>query len=62
MLAFFTTIGLMASLKSSKGAYFLLSSSSFVRCGLWYKNTAGIMIAKTLEIEPIIGSWLVLYL
>ena len=56
MLAFFTTIGLMASLKVlKKGGIFIIFF--FLACAVWIvvQNTAGIMIAKTLGIEPIIG-------
>ncbi|MBF1746056.1 MAG: sodium:glutamate symporter, partial [Veillonella sp.] len=56
MLAFFTTIGLMASLKVlKKGGVFIIFF--FLACAVWIvvQNTAGIMIAKALGIEPIIG-------
>ena len=56
MLAFFTTIGLMASLKVlKKGGIFIIFF--FLACAVWIvvQNTAGIMIAKALGIEPIIG-------
>ena len=53
MLAFFTTIGLMASLKVlKKGGVFIIFF--FLACAVWIvvQNTAGIMIAKALGIEP----------
>ena len=56
MLAFFTTIGLMASLKVlKKGGIFIIFF--FLACAVWIvvQNTAGIAIAKALGIEPIIG-------
>ena len=56
MLAFFTTIGLMASLKVlKKGGIFIIFF--FLACAVWIvvQNTAGIAIAKALGIDPIIG-------
>ena len=55
-ITFFTTIGLMASLKVlKKGGIFIIFF--FLACAVWIvvQNTAGIMIAKALGIEPIIG-------
>ncbi|ETS93141.1 MULTISPECIES: sodium/glutamate symporter [Veillonella] len=56
MLAFFTTIGLMASLKVlKKGGIFIIFF--FIACAVWIvvQNTTGILIAKALGVEPIIG-------
>lgn len=56
MLAFFTSIGLMASLKVlKKGGIFIFFF--FLLCAAWIvvQNTIGISIAKALGVEPILG-------
>lgn len=56
MLAFFTTIGLMASLKVlKKGGIGIIFF--WIVCTIWivFQNGAGIIIAKSMGIEPILG-------
>ena len=56
MLAFFTTIGLMASVKVlKKGGIGILVF--FILCSIWIvvQNGAGIITAKLMGIEPIFG-------
>lgn len=56
MLAFFTTIGLMASLKVlKKGGIGIIFF--WIICTIWivFQNGAGIIIAKSMGIEPILG-------
>ncbi len=56
MLAFFTTIGLMGFFESPQKRRYL-HYLLLLACAVWIvvQNTAGIMIAKALGIEPIIG-------